>query len=370
MKPARVVFISPHLAVRDYHGGCAYAAAILEALHAAGCEILHVWLADLRGRRPFRVPLLPGGGKVKIPGALALGRWVIPLPFAKPHLGTFLRRLTTSVQPALAILDRAPTAAVWEKHPDCPAWVLTIDSLHQRASLYEAHGFEKDFEHADATREQALLARADGIIAIQDDEARLFQAMLPKVPVVTVPHPVRSDPLPLELSSPGSLLFIGGSAVHNVDGIQWFVREILPLILREQPEAILEIAGTVGNAVPDHPAIRKLGRVGDLRPLYQRAQLCIAPLRFGTGLKIKVVEAMGYGRPVVGTPVAAEGFADLPAALATVSEQPEALAQAIVDLLRDESLRRAAVARQFDWVRRHVEAGAAIQPLLEQIRKA
>jgi hypothetical protein len=161
------------------------------------------------------------------------------------------------------------------------------------------------------------------------------------------------------------MLFIGGSAAHNVDGIQWFIKEVLPLVLKEHPAAVLEVAGAVSESVSDHPSVRKLGHVADLRALYQRAQICLAPLRFGTGLKIKVMEAMGYGRPVVATPVAAEGFDDLAPALAGVADDPENLARAISDLLADKQARSEAVTGQSAWVSCHITPEVAIRPLVE-----
>ena len=367
MRRPLVIIASPSLAVRDYHGGCAYSAAILEELARSGCEVLQVWLADLRGRRPFRLPTTSVGGTVCVSGALRLGRLVIPLPRLGLDQAKFLRRAVQKYQPDLVILDRAPTAGIWERNPQCKGWVLTIDSLHRRAAMYESHGYEKDFEVAAEVAEKELLARGDGIIAIQEDEAQLFRHMLPDSPVITVPHPVRAEPLPSGKSVPGTLLFLGGTAAHNVDGIQWFVREVLPLVLAAHPSARLEVAGAVTEAVPDHPAIRKCGHVADLRELYSRAQVCLAPLRFGTGLKIKVVEAMGYGRPVAGTPVAAEGFGDLGAALGCVAESPAEFAAGVTRLLTDPQAHRRAVERQLEWVAQRVSPSIALQPLLAQI---
>jgi succinoglycan biosynthesis protein ExoO len=241
---------------------------------------------------------------------------------------------------------------------------LTIDSIQRRSALYEAHGFRKDFEEPAGNSEYEMLARADGIIAIQDDEARLFKNMLPRMPVITVPHPVRLEHLPSETIIPGTLLFIGGSAAHNVDGVHWFIREVLPQVVSANPSTILEVAGAVADSVQDHPAVRKLGHVKDLRSLYKRAQICVAPLRFGTGLKIKVVEAMGFGRPVVATPIAAEGFGDLPEALAVVELGPIEMADGILRLMADPELRHECVVRQTTWVRRHVLPEVALAPLL------
>ncbi len=365
-----VMLISEHLAVRGYHGGCTHLAAFAEALKQRGHSLVHVWLGGRGRKRPFRNPFrLAGGGVLEVPGALCLGRWVVPGLGRRPDTGAWIQKCTLRHNPALVLLDHAIVAQFWIKTPAFPAWIITHDVLTRRDEILKAGAlWDANAPISPPTGKEAeLLRRADGLIAIQDCEAAFFRTMVPGMPVVTVPHPVSPDLLPLVAGIHHTLLFVGGSSLPNVDGLKWFLSEVFPLVLKGCPDVVLEVAGAVAGSIPDHDAVRKLGHVDDLRSVYARAQICVAPLRFGTGLKIKVVEAMGYGRPVIGTATAAEGFADLPAALGWVSDDAEDFAEAVLAFLQDEYLREKAASRQLAWVVKHLSPEAALKPLSDML---
>lgn len=107
------------------------------------------------------------------------------------------------------------------------------------------------------------------------------------------------------------ICFVGGFGhTPNVDGMLWFVREVMPLLRQRLPSVRLHI---VGSAMPD--SIRMLatadivvhGWVKDLRPIFEQVRVAIAPLRFGAGFKGKIPTYLEHGLPVVGTSVALEG---------------------------------------------------------------
>jgi len=137
------------------------------------------------------------------------------------------------------------------------------------------------------------------------------------------------------------LLFVG-SAAHsaNLDGLRWFLAGVYPLLTRRMPDCPLHIAGfgmrpelfdalpagcTLHDGIPDK----------ELESLYAGSLLFIAPLRFGAGMKGKVLEAMFHGLPVVGTSIAYEGLPEPPAAPA---DTEEGFADACAALLRDNVL--------------------------------
>jgi glycosyltransferase involved in cell wall biosynthesis len=98
-----------------------------------------------------------------------------------------------------------------------------------------------------------------------------------------------------------------------VDGLLWFAREVWPQVHVRHPEAEFDI---VGRGLPQSaqaflaqiPGLRLQGFQQELRPFYEKARLVVAPLRFGSGFKLKVLEAMAQGVPVLTSPVGAEGF--------------------------------------------------------------
>lgn len=153
------------------------------------------------------------------------------------------------------------------------------------------------------------------------------------------------------LQEPGSLLF-AGSMTHypNVDAALWLARDVLPKIRSRNPGARLVIAGP--HPPPEVQAlageyVEVTGWVPELRPVMERAEVVLAPVRTGGGMRMKVLEAMALGKAVVTTPRGAEGLQvgdHLPPL--RVADDPQAIAEATLALLEDretrESMARAA----------------------------
>ena len=136
------------------------------------------------------------------------------------------------------------------------------------------------------------------------------------------------------------VLFMGRMDYHaNIDAALFFVKNIWPLIHARRPELRLVIVG----AQPTKPilALREqgitvTGTVDDVRPFYQSALTSVVPLRVGGGTRLKVLEAMAAGTPVVSTTLGAEGLAVRPGKDIVIADTPEAMADAVVGL-QDES---------------------------------
>ena len=156
------------------------------------------------------------------------------------------------------------------------------------------------------------------------------------------------------LRSRRGILFVAGFAhPPNVDAACWFVSEVLPIIRRRQPDVQLSLVGS--NPTAD---VRKLassdievtGFVTDeaLDEYYRRARVAVVPLRFGAGIKGKVLEAMAHGLPVVTTAVGMQGL-EAAQDTALTAADPEAFARAVLSLIKDDNLwkRRSSSGRQF-----------------------
>lgn len=148
--------------------------------------------------------------------------------------------------------------------------------------------------------------------------------------------------MPLDPGGRSGLLFVG-SASHrpNIDGLDWFLREVFPLLKQEDVGLVLTIVGSGMERyqIPDDIAdrVRVLGRVDDaaLVCCYAQARVVIAPLRFGGGVKGKVLEAIGMGVPCVLTAVAAQGLDGIEVALPVVDD-PISYARSLEHLLVDD----------------------------------
>ncbi len=139
------------------------------------------------------------------------------------------------------------------------------------------------------------------------------------------------------------IMFIGGyQHTPNVDGIVWFVNDILPKICAEIPTLKLHIVGSKApqqvEALGQHPNVEFHGFVTDIEPLMQNIRLAVAPLRFGAGVKGKVNMSMSYGQPVVGTSVAVEGMYTRNGYDVLMADDADSFAESVIKLYQDQTL--------------------------------
>jgi glycosyltransferase involved in cell wall biosynthesis len=140
-------------------------------------------------------------------------------------------------------------------------------------------------------------------------------------------------PIHLESDAP-ELLFVGPSRYQpNLHGLKWFLSEVWPRVIAAVPSARLRVVGEGWEELDRTPGVDFIGWRGSLLAEYARSRLVIAPLFAGGGTKLKVVEAMAAGRPVVATPVAAEGFVE--SAGLIISDDPDRFAAAVSRCLND-----------------------------------
>ena len=198
----------------------------------------------------------------------------------------------------------------------------------------------------------------DMVLYPSEEEAEAVRRMEPKANVRPIQAYALSAPKPRAETAPASsnIIFIGGFRhTPNVDAAVWLATEILPLIQRERADAKLIIAGsnpTRAVLALARPGVEVRGFVSDeeLETIYAEARVALCPLRFGAGVKLKVVEAMHRGVPVVTTGIGAQGLPDL-SALCDVADEAKSLAAATLRLLSDDRLWLERVSAQANYVR-------------------
>lgn len=169
--------------------------------------------------------------------------------------------------------------------------------------------------------EEDILRQVDMGYFFSAFEIEEVRRRFPNVTVRTIPLYLFDE---AEMSKPSracfagreGLLFVGGFMhVPNVDAVRWFVEKVLPLVREHLPNIVLTVVGSnppgeISRLACDH--IHITGRISDeaLLQHYRDARLVVAPLRFGAGVKGKIVEAMHHGVPTVTTTVGAEGIGD------------------------------------------------------------
>jgi glycosyltransferase involved in cell wall biosynthesis len=138
------------------------------------------------------------------------------------------------------------------------------------------------------------------------------------------------------------IVFVGGFAHHpNLDGICWFMKEIWPNVHKEVPNAQLTVIGS--KAPPEvmafdaMPGVKVVGFVPETDPYLDRAAISVAPLRYGAGMKGKVIEAMASGLPVVTTSVGAQGIKAVSGEHLMIADEPADFARTLITLLQDSA---------------------------------
>jgi glycosyltransferase involved in cell wall biosynthesis len=146
----------------------------------------------------------------------------------------------------------------------------------------------------------------------------------------------------------------------NVDAVLWFARKVLSRVRAQVPEAHFLVVGQRPHRRLDElrgaPAVALTGWVEDARPYIAQAAVYVAPLRIGGGTRLKLLEAMAMGKPVVATRLGAEGYPVADGRELLLADTPADFAAAVVALLRAPERRvelgrvaRAFVEQQYDW---------------------
>jgi glycosyltransferase involved in cell wall biosynthesis len=188
-------------------------------------------------------------------------------------------------------------------------------------------------------RELKTYRGADAVIAISEAEREILlkQGRMPSIYVIPIIMPIRSR-------YPGvrqhNVLFIGGFRhPPNLDGLQWFMQEIWPLVITRIPDARFTIIGSHPTdevyKFGKQPGVTVLGYVPDTTPYLDRAMVSVAPLRYGAGMKGKVNEAMASGVPVVTTSIGAQGLQAVSGEHLIIANDPNEFAEAMIKLLQD-----------------------------------
>jgi glycosyltransferase involved in cell wall biosynthesis len=186
------------------------------------------------------------------------------------------------------------------------------------------------------------------VIAVSAVDADRMRQRFQAPRVTDIPTGVDLDYFrPRGSSQPVADLVFTGSMdwLPNIDGIKWFVQEILPAIRRRRPACSVVVAGRRPASEVEALAARDAGvivtgTVPDIRPYLWGSSIAIVPLRIGGGTRLKIYESMAAGVPVVSTAVGAEGLTCHNGKDILIADSPEAFARACLDLLERAELRR------------------------------
>jgi glycosyltransferase involved in cell wall biosynthesis len=169
---------------------------------------------------------------------------------------------------------------------------------------------------------------------------------------------------------PFTMLFLGSFRHEpNIVALDWFVNEVLPRILARRPEARLIVVGS--DAPPRHPysgrapAIEIRGFVDDVREPLSRYAVFVCPVRSGSGVRVKLLEAYASGMPVVSTPVGAEGLAPQDGEFCLLADRPEVFAAQVLRIFDEPPFAAAMAGRARAEVATNWDMAAITARLIE-----
>jgi glycosyltransferase involved in cell wall biosynthesis len=199
---------------------------------------------------------------------------------------------------------------------------------------------------------------------VSEKERRLVGEVAPHVPApYVVPNAIDAQSYVGDFGSPepDALVFSGAlTYAPNFDGARWFLRAVYPRIQAHLPSSRFRITGGTNGvnlaALPTASGLELTGYVPDVRPVVARSAVSVVPLRSGGGTRLKILESMALGTPVVSTSKGAEGLDVTHGENILIADDPAELADAVLMVVRDPSLRarlsangKALVQSRYDW---------------------
>lgn len=216
----------------------------------------------------------------------------------------------------------------------------THDIQHKRVEEFASRGMIFPLA-IDQDEERRIFDRFDAVIAIQAAEANLIKKMCPQLRVLTVGSSGHFPAAASSRSVDRRLLYVGGYNGANIDGLRRFLDRSWPQVIQQLPHATLHVCGNIYRAFPGQrfANVKFLGHKEDLQEEYAEAAVVINPAWIGTGLKIKTIEALARGKPLVTTAKGIEGLPPEAAQSVAVAEGDDHFAEAIIKLMTDDASR-------------------------------
>ena len=248
-----------------------------------------------------------------------------------------------------------------EVFPDTVLKVIdTHDVYTDRHKRLLENGLHPDWFFTSKAEEKRGLERADKIIAIQSREADFFSKLLRgKTAVQTVGHlfePLDSNQI-APIQNPLRFGMLGSNNLLNVQALRWFAEKVAG----DLPDNFaLKLWGSVCNSIPDHPKIMKMGIVENLSTAYREADIFLNPMQWGTGLKIKTLEALSYGRLVISTPCGLEGIENAEGEGCRMEKTVEGWIRSIREIMEGKKDYTKASQSNIDYTRRYLEENRSV----------
>jgi polysaccharide biosynthesis protein PslH len=322
--------------------------------------------------------------------------WLSPLPSAvvaihSPEMAEKVNQVTGSWKPDVVVALTFVTAPYALTVPEALK-VVDIDNFMARmlqeaipvasnamARLRRWLAYKKFLGY-----ERKLYPRFDLCLAVTESDRRavIQQMSLRPDQLIVTPNGVDTQYNHLDTVTPvpNTLVFNGALTYKaNYDAMSYFLREIYPQIMRQLPEVCLRVTGSTKDVdlggLPIDEHVELTGYLPDIRPTVAQSWVCVVPLRMGGGTRLKILEAMSLGTPVVSTAKGAEGLDVEDSTHLLLAETPGEFAEQVMRVLRSAELRERLarnavrlVADKFEWSQIGADFCGAIEQLVNRER--
>jgi GT2 family glycosyltransferase len=324
----RILVVDHYVPTHDKDAGSFFMFSLLKALVNLGHRIVF-WPENLHRHEPY---------------AGALQQLGIEVVYGRNNFAEYLGKFGKFFDAAVLTRNHIAIHFMDDARKHIPKILYhdpDFEYLREKRRFDLEGGDERELR-AIKERELYLFRQSDVITTVSEDEAKLIQAEVPGRKVFAVHHPISGiTNMATPFEERQGLLFVGSTHPPNTDAILFYARELMPL-LREK------IPGITFYAVGGNPDKRVLelnsenlvvtGFVENLLPYFEKCKAFVAPLRYGAGVKGKVIEAMSYGLPVVTTSVGAEGLGVVNGEHMLIADEKEKIVELVCSLYFNKAL--------------------------------
>lgn len=333
------------------HGSGMHMEDFVGALRSAACEVHYLALCPPRNPDPAR-------SAVDVTYFLEAGEYV-PTTFDQPALDGERRtvhQICRQIAPSVVIADYSWMAGIYDagyfaENTSVRKLVFVHDLRVRILPSYVTMGLMKSEDNGwTDEREGAMLAKADALLTLNDEDQRVAAALAPNTRVLKMGMSVSPQYVDQAAAVPGRCIYVASGAGENLFAVMWLLKYVWPQVVAACGSASLVICGSVCDQLKaaatagndwllglENQNVFIEGRKDDLRPYYATAEIAVIPHWMMGGIKIKHIEAIAHGLAVVCTPAGADGLPESVGRSALVGEMPEEFAAHLIRLMSDRN---------------------------------
>ncbi len=297
-----------------------------------------------------------------------VGNAPIPVPQAiilNPHQPDHLKARLKNAQHDRIIIEKLHLDWILDFLPqETPAYLDAHDLISDRSQAF--HAFNRPCSTLSFNEEVMRMNRFDKVIFLQNEEMEKVNESIPAQRLLCCPHPVKPRKPTVLRKRVKHIGFLGGPSWPNIDGIQWFHDAVMPLLGKLADKCTAQGAFIHSPFSIFTPRLKKGAPVACLASYYQTVDIAFNPTLYGSGLKIKTIEALGHGVPLVTTRCGAQGLLEEANRCFLIADSPQEFAGAIAKLASSLSLRQQLSKNALKLAKNRFSADASFKQLLQK----